>query len=531
LLEKVPFAINTSHLQKALKFLLSQSDTSIMRNTGKARFWIFSFIAALFVVVLFQNCNSGFESVIPDINDEKNENSENGECQPGAMRSCYSGPAGTENVGLCASGVQTCNDLGSGYGPCEGEVLPTEEACDGLDHNCDGVIDSCTTVAGQCIQYKGIFFDDDWQNCLAQPSNNRSFYTGTVKWGRLNKSFLYHSIGNELEILKLDNPAQPARVARSSFRVGNQGDSDWDLYGILMCDNCRYGVAYYVLGTIYFDLGDPASAEYPRFKGWFQGQGSLTFGMTFRHGEDQYIVSRSVPTSEPCSGAAVHLMNGGRPRDYQFIQCLETPEGSEQEVNVSGGYYIGANFSSSGDAYLWTSNKAQVTTWRVTGEGAGLHVEYLRAVEGMIGLGQGNYLSYDIDLEANVNGGGVAVSLFGGKMSTWTIDRDEPDRPWLVKTIDLDLSATHVTIDFPYAFVWLGSSPNLGRTYSIVDLSAPTLLDSDFWSVNKPWNQSVCDIGEQGAVFDPGGRYLYVSRESIAQTFDLGQCSSAQSAD
>jgi hypothetical protein len=44
--------------------------------------------------------------------------------------SCYSGPPGTENVGNCVAGTRTCEPGGDGYGPCIGEVTPTEEDCD-----------------------------------------------------------------------------------------------------------------------------------------------------------------------------------------------------------------------------------------------------------------------------------------------------------------------------------------------------------------------------------------------------------------
>jgi hypothetical protein len=35
---------------------------------------------------------------------------------PGPVRDCYTGPAGTENVGICRGGTQICNGQGSGYG-------------------------------------------------------------------------------------------------------------------------------------------------------------------------------------------------------------------------------------------------------------------------------------------------------------------------------------------------------------------------------------------------------------------------------
>jgi hypothetical protein len=71
-------------------------------------------------------------------------------CTDGQTRPCYDGPSGTENVGTCKDGTQTC---AGGQWPtnCPGEVLPSTENCaDNLDHNCNhlpGCLDlfSCVT--------------------------------------------------------------------------------------------------------------------------------------------------------------------------------------------------------------------------------------------------------------------------------------------------------------------------------------------------------------------------------------------------
>ncbi len=54
-------------------------------------------------------------------------------------RSCYSGPAGTDGVGTCQAGTETCT-VGA-WGPCVGEVIPSGEACNGQDDDCDGQAD------------------------------------------------------------------------------------------------------------------------------------------------------------------------------------------------------------------------------------------------------------------------------------------------------------------------------------------------------------------------------------------------------
>ncbi len=69
-------------------------------------------------------------------------------CEPGTVASCYSGPAGTEDVGVCAGGTATCDASGTTYGECLGETLPGLESCDDeLDNDCDGAACAATVWA------------------------------------------------------------------------------------------------------------------------------------------------------------------------------------------------------------------------------------------------------------------------------------------------------------------------------------------------------------------------------------------------
>lgn len=62
-----------------------------------------------------------------------------GACEPGTEEPCYSGPPGTEGVGLCKAGRKKCLPDGSAFGACVGEVLPGEETCETEgDDDCDG---------------------------------------------------------------------------------------------------------------------------------------------------------------------------------------------------------------------------------------------------------------------------------------------------------------------------------------------------------------------------------------------------------
>lgn len=73
-------------------------------------------------------------------------------CDPGSTESCYSGPPGTVNVGACRSGMRTCNALGTGYGPCENEVLPALDDCDNAtDDDCDGIMNNGFPTGTGCV--------------------------------------------------------------------------------------------------------------------------------------------------------------------------------------------------------------------------------------------------------------------------------------------------------------------------------------------------------------------------------------------
>ncbi len=68
-----------------------------------------------------------------------------GTTDEGLSQICYTGSAATRGVGICSDGIQACT--GGAYGVCAGQVLPTVETCDGRDEDCDGVVDNGVTTS------------------------------------------------------------------------------------------------------------------------------------------------------------------------------------------------------------------------------------------------------------------------------------------------------------------------------------------------------------------------------------------------
>jgi alpha-tubulin suppressor-like RCC1 family protein len=112
------------------------------------------------VVPQDETCNTSTDD---DCDGAVNEEGLGCACVPGSAMPCYSGPSGTNGVGACVGGTQTCNGEGTGYGPCEGEVVPQAETCNSaIDDDCDGAV------------------NEDGAGCVCVPGSASACYSGPM---------------------------------------------------------------------------------------------------------------------------------------------------------------------------------------------------------------------------------------------------------------------------------------------------------------------------------------------------------------
>jgi len=78
-----------------------------------------------------------------DLDDDCDGVIDEGEDDGPLTQACYDGPEETRGMGVCTDGVRTC-DRGD-YSSCAGQVLPTDEICNGEDDDCDGIVDEDAT--------------------------------------------------------------------------------------------------------------------------------------------------------------------------------------------------------------------------------------------------------------------------------------------------------------------------------------------------------------------------------------------------
>lgn len=108
-------------------------------------------------------------------------------CMPDEVIPCYSGLPGTMDVGVCKGGTQTCLPDQTGFGPCDGEVVPAAESCaDAADEDCDAAPECGAAlwakVAGDAgFQYGRVVATDADGNVIVVGGFDGTLEVGKIK--------------------------------------------------------------------------------------------------------------------------------------------------------------------------------------------------------------------------------------------------------------------------------------------------------------------------------------------------------------
>ena len=130
-----------------------------------------------------------------DCNGMANEGGSGCVCAPGAVTTCYDGPAATLDVGTCKGGMRTCNALGTAFGPCLGEVLPAVDLCQTPeDEDCNGAAMPCVNATLWSKRFGGN--GDQSAASLAVGTGGEILLGGTFQGSMSFDGFALVSAGN-----------------------------------------------------------------------------------------------------------------------------------------------------------------------------------------------------------------------------------------------------------------------------------------------------------------------------------------------
>lgn len=326
---------------------------------------------------------------------------------------------------------------------------------------------------------------DSTANGSADPRYDRAFAGIRLTWR--GRPWLLVNRGNEIQLWDVTDPARPVLRSTSNFNIPNQGDSDYDLLAFAVCDDCRWGIAWYKLGTVTFDLGTSSQPTWAA-KRYYPGATSGLGGATWSHAGTQWLATSSL--GGDCGiGSTLYTVSGLDTRiPYGCIIAGPRP------VTVARGIY------DRGSVYLIDSS---TRLYRYLAGAAGLTYQ---AEMGRASYGGNSWTGLDA-----VPGILVVASTLG------TVLWDTADPALPIQTATIPGAAGVATVAPPLLVTGLATAdPHRERVYDISDPAAPVELDANLWPDEHAfaWPESATLIGGVG----------YFWRYSIAETFDLAGC-------
>jgi hypothetical protein len=341
-----------------------------------------------------------------------------------------------------------------------------------------------------CLSNGGVFWERN--TCESAPQQDKVFNASRFMWQGSVLPYMAAIFGNEVELYRTRADGSAGRVTRSSFNVGNVGDSDYDLLNVSVCDGCRFGVASYKRGTVLFDLG---TASKPAFLGHatYNDANLVPGAFTFRRGVQQYAVMSTM--TEECDGAGVFRLNSTT--EFPLVHCLG-PIDMRMPQPVGGLDLV---------SHIYLIDKTQrVYLYEVGAGGALTYVSTPMTAYGIKGY------AIDWDAEHALLGQASASGL-----TVW--DVSDPGSP----AIQWQVAGDWNRLSFGWPFVFVSKKAFKG-TEAVFDVrSAPRDVDTAFWDPAHSWNWPESECAEtQGATLV--GTDLYLWRYTKAQRVDVAGC-------
>jgi sugar lactone lactonase YvrE len=167
--------------------------------------------------------------------------------QIGATRSCYTGQTGTQGVGICKAGTQTCRD--GFWSACRNQVLPQTEVQNGEDDNCDGIVD------WEALRMGGA--DADYVSHPALDSSGNIYITGHFEGTTVFGATTLTSAGlSEIYVAKVDSGGNFLWAKRAGGTSSDYG------YGIVVDSSGNTYITGAFGGTAVFGATTLTSAGY-----------------------------------------------------------------------------------------------------------------------------------------------------------------------------------------------------------------------------------------------------------------------------
>lgn len=296
-------------------------------------------------------------------------------CEPGVTEACYGGSDETIDVGPCKGGTRTCLEDGSGFGACEGEVIPAFDDCTTeADEDCNGDAPACSGkyfwsfIAGDTEAQRGWAVAVDAEDNVVVAGDIR----GSAKFGNQTAA---SNGAKDIVVGKLDKGGEPSWVRR----WGDMGEQQAN--GVAVDKAGNVFVAGWIDGSVNFGNGVLTS----------KGLSDMFVVMLDPNGEVQWSKTFGDSGDDELYDIAVDKATGNLLVTGSFSDVVDFGKGKTASAGGTDGVVL---MLDPGDGHaLWVTpfgNAGANFGWRVTSDSSGNALVAGYGDGGVINFGDGS---------------------------------------------------------------------------------------------------------------------------------------------